>query len=207
MQLEANSVMSLRNESDSTLKMYGAEPDRESFANNCLLARKLAESGVRYIQLFDWGWDFHGSEERQSIDKGMITKCQETDKPIAALLTDLEQRGLLDETLVIWGGEFGRTPMAENRGGRPAPFVGRDHHNKAFTTWLAGGGVKQGFSFGETDSIGFNATTPSVEVRDLHATILHLMGINHEKLTFPYRGLDKKLTGVIPARVIEEILA
>ncbi len=207
MQLEANSVMNLRDETAATLEMYGAEPGEESFANNCLLARKLAENGVRYIQLFDWGWDFHGSDEKQAIDKGMITKCQETDKPIAALLTDLEQRGLLDETLVMWGGEFGRTPMAENRGGRPAPFVGRDHHNKAFTIWLAGGGIKQGFSYGETDPIGFNAASDPVEIRDLHATILHLMGINHEKFTFPFRGLDKKLTGVLPAKVVNDILA
>lgn len=207
MQLEATTAMDLRQESADSLAMYGAEPGRESFANNCLLARRLAERGVRYIQLFDWGWDAHGTNAKQAIDQGMVTKCRETDQPIYALLTDLEERGLLDETLVMWGGEFGRTPMAENRGGKPAPFVGRDHHAKAFTVWLAGGGVKQGFSHGETDSIGFGATTQSVEVRDLHATILHLLGIDHEKLTFPYRGLNKKLTSVESARVVREILA
>ncbi|MEO0531879.1 MAG: DUF1501 domain-containing protein, partial [Planctomycetota bacterium] len=207
MQLEASDAMSLADESPESLAAYGAEPGRASFANNCVLARRLAERGVRYVQLFDWGWDQHGVGAEDSIDKGMVRKSREIDRPMHALLTDLEQRGLLDETLVVWAGEFGRTPMRENRGGQVMDNLGRDHHAKAFTIWLAGGGVKQGHSHGETDPIGFGPTTRPVEVRDLHATMLHLMGFDHEELVYPLRGLAQKLTGVEPARVVHDLIA
>lgn len=207
MQMAASDAMSIQDESAATQQMYGAEPGKESFANNCLLARRLIERDVRYVQLFDWGWDSHGAGEQASINGGFKTKCREIDQPMAALLTDLQQRGLLDETLVVWGGEFGRTPMRENRGGQEMKFVGRDHHAKAFTIWMAGGGVKGGLSYGETDPIGFGPTTDPIQVRDLHATMLHLLGMNHEKLIYPFQGLNQKLTGVNPARVIREVLA
>ena len=207
MQMAASDAMSLEQETANTHAEYGVKLGAESFANNCLLARRLVERGVRYVQLFDWGWDTHGADAKASIDQGFKTKCREIDRPIAALLTDLQQRGLWDETLVIWSGEFGRTPMRENRGGQEMKHVGRDHHAKAFTLWMAGGGVKQGYSHGETDPIGFGPVTPPVEVRDFHATLLHLMGLDHRKLTYPFQGLDQKLTGVKPAQVIREVLA
>ena len=207
MQLEATTAMDLADESAESLALYGAEPGTASFANNCLLARRLVERGVRYVQLFDYGWDSHGTNESDSIDKGMPRKSREIDRPMAALIKDLERSGLLDETLVVWSGEFGRTPMAENRGGKPMPFVGRDHHARAFTLWMAGGGVKQGYSHGETDEIGFGPTTESVRVRDLHATMLRLLGFDHRRLIYPYRGLDQKLTGVEAARVVEDLIA
>lgn len=207
MQLEASDAMSLNAESATTLEAYGAEPGAESFANNCLLARRLAERGVRYVQLFDWGWDTHGTSEEGSIDKGLTKKSRQIDRPIHALLTDLEERGMLDDTLVVWGGEFGRTPMRENRGGKEMDFLGRDHHAKAFTIWLAGGGAKRGHSHGETDPIGFGPVTEPVKVRDLHATILKLLGFDHEKLVYPLRGLDQKLTGVEKARVVDDLIA
>ena len=207
MQLEATTAMNLHEETTETQELYGAEPGAESFANNCLLARRLVERGVRFVQLFDWGWDMHGTQAKESIDQGLITKCRQIDRPISALLTDLERRGLLEETLVVWGGEFGRTPMAENRGGDKNPFVGRDHHAKAFTVWMAGGGSKPGHSHGQTDSIGYFPTTDPVQVRDLHATMLHLLGFDHEELIFPFRGLDQKLTGVQKARVVNDLIA
>jgi hypothetical protein len=207
MQIAATDAVDIAQESPETHALYGTKPGEESFANNCLLARRLVERGVRYVQLFDWGWDSHGAGADEALNKGFQNKCQNVDQATAALLTDLEQRGLLDETLVIWGGEFGRTPMRENRGGREMAFVGRDHHPDAFTIWLAGGGVKRGYSYGETDPIGYSAITDSVQIRDLHATILRLMGIDHTKLTYSFRGLNEKLTGVKPARVIEEIIA
>lgn len=207
MQLEASDAMGLSEESANTLAAYGAEPGKESFANNCVLARRLAERGVRFVQLFDWGWDQHGVTPGDSIREGMIKKAQEIDRPVNALLTDLEERGLLDETLVVFAGEFGRTPMRENRGGAVMAGLGRDHHAKAFTIWLAGGGVKRGHTHGETDPIGFGPVTEPVKVRDLHATILKLMGFDHQRLTFPFRGLDQKLTGVEPARVVEDLIA
>ncbi|CAN0345535.1 unnamed protein product, partial [Ectocarpus sp. 4 AP-2014] len=207
MQLAASESMSLADESADTLAAYGAEPGKESFANNCVLARRLAERGVRFVQLFDWGWDQHGVEPWNSIKEGMIRKSREVDRPVHALLTDLEERGLLDETLVVFAGEFGRTPMRENRGGAVMAGLGRDHHAKAFTIWLAGGGVKRGHSHGETDPIGFGPLTQPVQVRDLHATILKLMGFDHRRLTFPFRGLDQKLTGVEPARVVDDLIA
>ena len=207
MQVSATDAFDLTKESAETHAAYGTKPGAESFANNCLLARRLAERGVRFVQLFDWGWDAHGTNKQTSVTEGLSAKCREIDQPIAALLTDLELRGLLDETLVVWGGEFGRTPMRENRGGVEMAFIGRDHHPAAFTIWLAGGGVKGGFSFGETDPIGYHPLGEPVQVRDLHATLLHLLGLEYRELTYLYQGLNQKLTGVRPSKVIEEILA
>ncbi len=207
MQMSASDTMDLSKEPAYIHELYATRPGEERFANNCLLARRLVERGVRFVQLFDWGWDSHGSDESEALNVGFKRKCQALDQPMAALLVDLQQRGLLDETLVVWSGEFGRTPMRENRGGKEMPFVGRDHHPHAFTIWLAGAGVKPGFSYGETDPIGYAPVGPAVQIRDLHATMLHLLGLHHDKLTYPFQGLDQKLTGVKPARVIEEILA
>jgi uncharacterized protein (DUF1501 family) len=175
--------------------MYGAQPGKPSFANNCLLARRLIEKGVRFVQLFHEAWDQHGN-----LVADLKQNCLDTDKASTALLKDLKQRGLLDDTLVIWGGEFGRTPMVQ--GGDD----GRDHHPNAFTMWLAGGGIKGGVTLGESDELGFNAVKDRVHVRDLHATLLHLLGLNHEKLSVKVQGLDMRLTGVEPARVVKEVL-
>jgi hypothetical protein len=206
MQMAATDAVDLSQEPEHIHKLYGTRPGEENFANNCLLARRLIERGVRYVQLFDWGWDSHGATKEEALNIGFQQKCRDVDQASAALLTDLAQRGLLDETLVIWGGEFGRTPMRENRGGREMPFIGRDHQPDAFTIWMAGGGVKPGFSFGETDPIGLRPIAGAVHVRDFQATLLHLLGLDHTQLTYPYRGLDEKLTGVKPARVVHEIL-
>lgn len=208
MQSSVPETMSIKDEPAHIHEMYGTNPGKESFANNCLLARRLAENGVRYIQLHDWGWDSHGSNKQESIKDGFISKCESIDKPIAALLTDLEQRGMLDETLVVWGGEFGRTSMQENRGGGSASsFVGRDHNPNAFTVWMAGGGVKPGTSYGETDDMGYHVAKDPVHVRDLHATMLKLMGFDAKRLSFHFQGLDQKLIGVKPAKVISDIIA
>ncbi|WP_146568858.1 DUF1501 domain-containing protein [Posidoniimonas corsicana] len=207
MQMAAADAMDVRRESQRTKDEYGAQPGVESFANNCLLARRLVERGVRYVQLYDWGWDSHGAAESEALNGGFADKCRSIDQPIAALLTDLERRGLLDDTLVVWGGEFGRTPMRENRGGREMRFIGRDHHPHAFTIWMAGGGVKAGAHVGETDPIGYEPLTEPIQVRDLHATLLHQLGMDHQRLIYPHQGLNQKLTGVKPARVVEEALA
>jgi hypothetical protein len=208
MQMSVPEVMSINDEPAHIREMYGAEPGKTSFANNCLLARRLAENGVRFIQLFDWGWDTHGSSASESLKDGFVKKCQHIDQPIGALLTDLEQRGMLEDTLLVWGGEFGRTPMQENRGGGAAnAFVGRDHNPNAFTIWMAGGGVKPGITYGETDELGYRVASDPVHVRDFHATLLQLFGFDHHKLSFPFQGLNQKLTGVKPAKVIKGILA
>jgi hypothetical protein len=207
MQMSATDAMDFKQEPKHIHEMYATQPGQESFANNCLLARRLIERGVRYVQLFDWGWDSHGAGESTALNIGFVDKCKEIDQPIAALLTDLAQRGLLEDTLVVWSGEFGRTPMRENRNGREMAFVGRDHHPHAFTMWMAGAGVRGGASVGETDPIGFSPIDGGVEIRDLHATMLHLLGMQHERLVYPFQGLDQKLTGVQQARVIREILA
>jgi hypothetical protein len=195
MQTSAPDLMDLSREPRPVLEMYGAEPGKPSFANNCLLARRLVERGVRFVQLFHEAWDQHGN-----LVNDLKKNCQDTDQACAALLRDLKQRGLLDDTLVIWGGEFGRTPMVQ--GGND----GRDHHPNAFTMWLAGGGIKAGVTLGESDEFGFNAVKDRVHVRDLHATLLHLLGLNHEKLTFKFQGLDMRLTGVEPAHVVKPLL-
>jgi uncharacterized protein (DUF1501 family) len=176
--------------------MYGAKPGDGSFASNCLLARRLAERGVRFIQLYHRGWDHHGDLARY-----MNVCCSLTDQAAYALIADLKARDMLDETLVIWGGEFGRTPMFQGKGG-----PGRDHHIKGFSMWLAGGGVRGGMTYGATDELGYHAVDNVVNVRDLHATMLHLLGIDHRRFTFPFQGLDQKLTGVLPARIVEPIL-
>jgi len=196
MQASAPDLMDLSQETQATLKLYGAEPGKSSFANNCLLARRLVERGVRFVELFHESWDQHGN-----LTADLKKNCAETDQACAALLKDLKQRGILENTLVIWGGEFGRTPMVQ--GGND----GRDHHPNAFTMWFAGGGMKPGITLGATDPLGFNVIENKVHVRDLHATLLHCLGIDHERLTFPFQGLDMKLTGVEPARVVQEILA
>jgi hypothetical protein len=206
MQMAATDAVDLSQEPAHIHALYGTEPGKESFANNCLLTRRLVERGVRYVQLFDWGWDSHGAAAHEALNEGFRDKCREVDQATTALLIDLEQRGLLEDTLVIWGGEFGRTPMRENRGAQEMPFIGRDHHPEAFTIWLAGGGVKPGISYGETDPIGYSPIANPVHVRDFHATILHLLGHDHTRLTYSFRGLDEKLTGVKPARVLHEII-
>ena len=207
MQLEATDVMDISRESDTVQALYGAQPGEASFANNCLLARRLAERGVRFIQLYHGGWDSHGTNADLALNVGFAERCREVDKPIAALLADLKARGMLEDTLVVWGGEFGRTAMRENRGSQEMKFIGRDHHPSAFTMWMAGGGVKPGSSYGETDEMGYEIVRDPVDVRDLHATMLYLLGFDHHKLMYPFQGLEQKLTGVKPARVVAEILS
>ena len=207
MQMSATDAMNMQDEPAYIHEMYATELGKESFANNCLLARRLVERGVRFVQLFDWGWDSHGAAEAESLNIGFKDKCRQIDQPVAALLVDLEQRGLLADTLVIWSGEFGRTPMRENRGGKEMKFVGRDHHPHAYTMFMAGGGVRPGYSYGETDPIGYFSTSKPVQLRDLHATLLRLLGLEHQKLAFLFQGLHQKLTGVKPAQVIDGIIA
>lgn len=206
MQIAVPEVMDISDEPAYIREMYGADPGKSCFANNVLLARKLVEKGVRFVQLFDWGWDSHGTDANLAIDIGMINKCRQVDKAVTALILDLKQRGLLDETLVVWGGEFGRTPMMENREGKPNPFKGRDHHVDAFTIWMAGGGIKKGFNYGETDEIGYSPVSGKVSTFDVQATILNQLGFNHEKFTYEYQGRPFRLTDV-SGRVIQEIVA
>jgi hypothetical protein len=205
MQIEAPEVMDISKEPAHIQEMYGTQPGKETFANNALLARRLVEKGVRFVQLFDWGWDTHGTGENESIDIGLLNKCIQTDQAVAALIKDLKQRGLLDETLVIWGGEFGRTPMAENRDGKDNKYLGRDHHPHAFTMWMAGGGVKKGASFGQTDEFGYHAINGKVDPFDIQATILNQLGFDHERFTYDFQGRPFRLTDV-SGRVIHEIL-
>lgn len=207
MQMAVPDAMDISQEPLHIQQEYGTEPGKESFANNCLLARRLAERGVRYIQLFDWGWDTHGTNESESLGKGLTNKCNQVDRPMTALINDLERRGMLDETLIVWSGEFGRTSMAENRGGKKTKFHGRDHNPNAFTIWMAGGGIRPGMTYGATDELGYQIAESPVHLRDFHATIQHLLGIDYKKMVFPFQGLDQKLTGVKPSRVITEILS
>jgi Protein of unknown function (DUF1501) len=206
MQISVPDVMNIDDEPQYIQDMYGAKPGKARFANNVLLARKLVEKGVRFVQLFDWGWDTHGDAEENAVDVGLINKCRSVDKPITALLLDLKQRGLLDETLVIWGAEFGRTPMLENRDGKKMPFKGRDHHGEAFTIWMAGGGIKGGTSYGETDEIGYSIVNGKTEAFDIQATILHQLGFDHEKFTYQSEGRPFRLTDV-SGKVIHDIIA
>ena len=206
MQISAPGVMNINDEPQYIHDMYGTKPGQECFANNVLLARRLVEKGVRFVQLFDWGWDSHGSGVNEALEVGFINKCRKVDKAITALILDLKQRGLLDETLVIWGGEFGRTPMQENRDGKPAPFKGRDHHTEAFTIWMAGAGIKKGFSYGETDEIGYHPISGKVEAFDIQATILHQLGFDHEQFTYPSQGRPFRLTDT-RGKVITDIVA
>jgi Protein of unknown function (DUF1501) len=206
MQISVPEVMNINNEPEYIHQLYGTAPGKTSFANNCLLARKLVEKGVRYVQLFDWGWDAHGTDESTAVNIGLRNKCREIDRPMTALILDLKQRGLLDETLVVWGGEFGRTPMKENRDGKEMPFLGRDHHLEAFTMWMAGGGIRKGISWGETDEIGYYPVRGKVDVHDVQATILNQLGLNHEELTYHFQGRPFRLTDV-SGKVISEIIA
>src|SRR5690242_4379889 len=195
MQSSAPDLTDLTKESKETLEMYGAEPGKPSFASSCLLARRLVERGVRFVQIFHEAWDHHGG-----LTNGLKTECGKTDKPTAALLRDLKSRGLLEDTLVIWGGEFGRTPMVQ--GGND----GRDHHPNCFTMWMAGGGVKPGLTYGESDDFGFNPVKDPVHVHDLHATLLHLLGFEHTRLTYRFQGRDFRLTDV-HGKLVEGMLA
>lgn len=206
MQISVPDVMNINDEPQYIHEMYGTQPGKTSFANNVLLARKLVEKGVRFVQLFDWGWDAHGDSAGNAVDIGLVNKCRKVDRPITALLLDLKQRGLLDETLVIWGSEFGRTPMQENREGKKMPFKGRDHHAAAFSMWMAGGGIKGGVSYGETDEIGYDIIRGKTEAFDIQATILNQLGFDHEKLTFESQGRKFRLTD-LSGRVITDILA
>jgi hypothetical protein len=203
MQSSVPELMDISKENDSAHRMYGTEPGKTSFANNCLLARRLVEKGVRFVNLYHRGWDNHGTSSRDDIVNRLPKLCQETDQPAAALIKDLKQRGLLDSTLVIWGGEFGRTPMNEAR--NRSKFLGRDHHAKAFSIWMAGGGVKPGV-VGKTDELGYNVIEDSVDVHDLHATVLHLMGLDHTKLTYRFQGRDFRLTDV-SGNIVKKLLA
>ena len=192
MQTSVPGVMDISKEDPKTLEAYGAKPGEASFANNCLLARRLAEQGVRFIQLFDWGWDIHGTQNGDDLETAFPKKCLETDRPIAALLNDLKQRGMLDDTLVIWGGEFGRTPMNEARNG--STKLGRDHHPDCFTMWMAGAGVKPG-TYGESDPLGYSPAQNPVDVRDFQATMLHTLGLDPHHFNFPFQGLNQRLIG------------
>ncbi len=205
MQASVPEVMDLSGETEQTLRAYGANPGEGSFANNCLLARRLVEQGVRFVQLFDWGWDFHGTDASTGLTDGLTNKWAATDRPIAALIRDLRDRGLLDDTLVICGGEFGRTPFREGRtaGGN---LLGRDHYPDCFTIWLAGGGVKRGFHYGQTDELGFSVVENPVHVHDMQATVMHLLGFNHERLTYRFQGRDFRLTDV-HGSVVHDIIA
>ncbi|HEV2949856.1 MAG TPA: DUF1501 domain-containing protein [Gemmataceae bacterium] len=205
MQMTVPEVMNIGKEPPNILELYGAKPGAASFANNCLLARRLVERGVRFVQLFDWGWDCHGTAPDNDIVKHLPNKCKEMDRPVAALLGDLKQRGLLDQTLVVWGGEFGRTSMNEARDG--SKFLGRDHHPHCFTLWLAGAGIKGGVVHGATDEFGYFITEGKTGVHDLQATILTLLGLDPWKFRFPYQGLEQRLIGPEgAAEVIRDIL-
>ncbi len=205
MQTSVPDLMDIASEPEAVRAMYGVEPGKVSFANNCLLARRLLERGTRFVQLFHWGWDSHGDNPNTDIRGGLAKQCRDTDQACAALLKDLGQRGLLDDTLIVWGGEFGRTPMNEDRTKNPK-LLGRDHHPHSFAVWLAGGGVKRGFTHGETDEIGYRVTENPVHIHDLQATILHTLGLDHEKLTYRFQGRDYRLTDVA-GKVVKEILA
>jgi hypothetical protein len=202
MQTSVPELTDLSGESPKVLEMYGPEVQKTgSFARNCLLARRMAERDVRFIQLFHRGWDHHSG-----LPTHLRGQARDVDQPIAGLLKDLKQRGLLNDTLVVFAGEFGRTTYGQG-GVDNRNSYGRDHHPRCFTTWMAGGGIKGGVSYGETDDFCYNVAEPPVHMRHHHATMLHQLGINHKRLTFPYQGLDQRLTGVEPSRVIKEIIS
>jgi hypothetical protein len=200
LQTSAPELMDLKQEDQRTLDLYGVDPDKPSFARACLLARRMVERGVRFVNIYHEGWDAHSD-----VAGNLKRNCGATDRASAALVQDLKQRGLLDETLVLWGGEFGRTPMVETN---PAlgRSLGRDHHPQAFTIWMAGGGIKRGMTYGATDELGFNIVDKPVHIHDLQATLLHLLGLDHERLTYTYQGRAFRLTDV-HGRIVEEILA
>tara|TARA_B110000008_G_scaffold278264_1_gene321580 strand:- start:7875 stop:9323 length:1449 start_codon:yes stop_codon:yes gene_type:complete len=205
MQMSVPEVMDISKESKKTLESYGAQPGASSFANNCLLARRLAEDGVRFVQLFDWGWDFHGTNPKEDIRDGLTNKCATMDKPIAALINDLKERGLFDDTLIVLGGEFGRTPFREGRTAK-GKVLGRDHFPDCYTMVMAGGGVKGGYTHGASDELGFSVARDRVHVHDLQATWMHLLGFDHEKLTYRFQGRDYRLTDV-HGKVVKDLLA
>jgi hypothetical protein len=202
MQASVPDLMDTSNEPQSILDLYGCTPGDGSFASNCMLARRLAERGVRFIQLYHRGWDHHNN-----LKKDIVEASRLVDQPTAALIKDLKLRGMLDDTLIIWGGEFGRTPMAQPaRKSGDWTHEGRDHHIKAFSVFLCGGGIRGGVTHGDTDELGYGVVSEPTSVHDLHATMLHLLGIDHERLTFKSQGLDMRLTGVEHSKVIHEIL-
>jgi len=202
MQISVPELMDISKESPDTLKLYGAQPGKASFANNCLLARRLVERGVRVVELYDSDWDHHGN-----LANALPRKCRDVDQGMAALISDLKQRGMLEDTLVVFASEFGRTPLAQGMGGEGEKTKpGRDHHKDAYTVWLAGGGIKPGVSYGRTDEFGFNVAENPVHVHDLNATVLHLLGLDHERLTFKYQGREFRLTDV-QGKVVDGLLA
>jgi uncharacterized protein (DUF1501 family) len=205
MQASVPEVMDITKESKETHEQYGAKPGQSSFANNCLLARRLVEKGVRFVQLFDWGWDYHGTGEATGLTTGLTKKWAATDKPIAALIRDLKARDMLKDTLIICGGEFGRTPFREGRTAK-GKVLGRDHYPDCFTMWMAGGGVKGGYNYGQTDELGFQVSENKVHVHDLQATIMHLLGFDHERLSFRFQGRDYRLTDV-HGDVVHDVIA
>jgi hypothetical protein len=204
MQASVPELADLSREPASVHELYGTEPGKVSFSNNCLLARRLVERGVRFVQLYHRGWDHHGTSPGDDLVTSLPKLCREVDRGAAALVEDLDARGLLDETLVVWGGEFGRTPMNEGRNG--SKYLGRDHHPRAFSVWLAGGGIRRGVVLGATDELGYNAVEDPVDVHDLHATMLHLMGLDHTKLTYRHQGRPFRLTDV-SGNVITKLIA
>jgi hypothetical protein len=191
MQTSVPDLLDVSKEPPAVHEMYGTTPGQSSYANNCLLARRLVERGVRFVQLCHENWDMHGTSFNADIINKAPLLCGQTDRASMALVKDLKQRGLLDSTLIIWAGEFGRTPMRQ-----PGPFLGRDHHPKAYTIWMAGGGIKRGFSYGSTDELGYNVVADPVSVHDMNATALYLLGIDHKKLTYKFQGRDFRLTDV-----------
>ena len=206
MQIAVPEVMDISKEPPHIHEMYGTEPGKVSFANNCLLARRLVESGVRFVQLYEWGWDHHGVSENTDIHNDLPNKCREVDRPMTALVKDLKQRGKLDDTIVIWGGEFGRTPMRENRRGKYGKWVGRDHHNECFTIWMAGGGIQGGVNYGETDEIGYYIVKDKMTPNDLQATVLHLLGFDAHRFSYPFQGLNQRLIGPSDEPKVQEKL-
>jgi uncharacterized protein (DUF1501 family) len=200
MQTSAPELMDLSGETKETLDLYGVDPAKPSFARNCLLARRLVQKGTRFVQLYHTDWDHHGNPGT-SLEKPLDERCQEVDRPSAALVKDLKRLGLLDQTLIIWGGEFGRTPQGE-----PRDTLGRDHHIEAYAMWLAGGGIKGGQTIGQTDEIGYYTVEDQVHVHDLQATVLHLLGLDHKRLTFRFQGRDFRLTDV-HGNVVQKLLA
>ena len=205
MQMEVPEVMDISKESPAMLERYGAEPGKSSLANNCLLARRLCEQGVRFVQLFDWGWDFHGTNPSEDVTVGLNKKCVTMDKPVAALINDLKARGMLEDTLVVWAAEFGRTPFREGRTAK-STISGRDHHPDCYTLFMTGAGLKPGITHGASDELGFYVAEKPVHVHDLQATILAIMGFDHEKLTYRFQGRDYRLTDVF-GKVVGEVMA
>ena len=204
MQTAVPEVMDISRETKEVIESYGAQPGGASFANNCLLGRRLLEKGVRFVQLFDWGWDFHGTNPTEDIRDGLTKKCATMDKPISALIKDLKRLGLFDDTLIVWSGEFGRTPFREGRTAGSA-VLGRDHYPDCYSVWMAGAGVKRGLSYGESDELGFTVASDKVHVHDLQATILHQLGMDHTKLTYRFQGRDYRLTDV-HGKVVKDVL-